>query len=219
MEHHEAVRSRAAERYVARELPPAERDAFEQHFFDCPECAQEVQFEQAFAANLRAVLREGLDRSQSVEASPSFWRKWRQWVHLRPATAFSLGGNIVMAAVLGYVVLAGARHTSAPRFTHPYFAPGPTHGAEDVHAIPAGEALYVVRFPSAGAASQSYSYEILNAAGQRESSGSLKAPAGEDDSLYLEVPLESLSAGIHTLVIRGGSGGEIVSWSKFQTSR
>ena len=49
MEHHEAVRSRAAERYVARELPPAERDAFEQHFFDCPECAQEVQFEQAFA--------------------------------------------------------------------------------------------------------------------------------------------------------------------------
>jgi hypothetical protein len=219
MEHHEAVRSRAAERYVARELPPAERDAFEQHFFDCPECAQEVQFEQAFAANLRAVLREGLDRSQPVVAGPGFWRKWRQWIRVRPVAAFSLGGNIVMAAVLGYVVLAGARHTSAPRFTHPYFAPGPTHGAEDVHAIPTGETLYVVRFPSAGAGAQSYSYEILNAAGQREASASLKAPAGQDDSLYLEVQLDSLSAGVHTLIIRGGSGGEIVSWSKFQTSR
>jgi hypothetical protein len=218
MDHDEAVRSRAAERYVDRELSPAERDAFEQHFFDCGECAREVQFELAFAADLRAALREGQDRLQPAPPGAGFRRKWPEWLRLRPVTAFSLAGNIVMAAVLGYVVLTGARHSMAPRFTHPYFAPGPTHGAEDVHVIPAGETSYLVRFPSAGAGSQSYSYEILNAAGQRDSSGSLNAPAGEDDSLYLRVPLDSLSAGIHTLVIRGGLGGEIVSWSKFRTS-
>ena len=105
-----------------------------------------------------------------------------------------------------------------PRLTQFYFAPGPTHGAGDVHAIPAGESYYGVRFPAPNAASQSYSYEILNAAGRRESSASLNAPAGGDANLYLQVPIRSLSPGIHTLVVRGADG-EMDSWSKFRTSR
>jgi hypothetical protein len=75
-----------------------------------------------------------------------------------------------------------------------------------------------VRFPAPNAASQSYSYEILNAAGRRESSASLNAPAGGDANLYLQVPIRSLSPGIHTLVVRGADG-EMDSWSKFRTSR
>jgi len=59
MAHDEAIRSQAAERYVAGELAPAERDAFEEHFFDCPECAEEVRWELVFAANARALLRMG----------------------------------------------------------------------------------------------------------------------------------------------------------------
>jgi len=58
MEHEEAIRLHAAERYVARELSPTEQDAFEDHFFDCAECAEDVRFEVTFAANLRAVLSQ-----------------------------------------------------------------------------------------------------------------------------------------------------------------
>src|ERR1039458_8444900 len=61
--------------------------------------------------------------------------------------------------------------------------------------------------------------EVLDANGKRESSGSLQAPASGDGSLYLQIPLDRLPAGVHTLVVRGGSGGEIVSWSRFHTSR
>src|ERR1039458_1978129 len=46
------------------------------------------------------------------------------------------------------VVLTGTHESAGPRFTQPYFAPGPTHGAGDVHAIPAGETSYIVRFPA-----------------------------------------------------------------------
>jgi len=60
MDHRTALRLRAAERYPRGELSPEQRDAFEDHYFDCPECAAAVLFEQVFAANARAALLEEL---------------------------------------------------------------------------------------------------------------------------------------------------------------
>jgi hypothetical protein len=221
MEHDEAVRFQAAERYVAHELSPAERDAFEEHFFDCQECADDVRFEMTFAANARAVFREQrAERRPAPEPRAADSRgSWLAWLRPRPALAFSFAANFALAAGLGYVLLTGTHELAVPQFAQLYYAPGPTHGAEDVHAILPGETFYQVRFPAPGAASQSYSYEVLGAAGRRESSGSLKAPASEDADLYLQLPVRSLPAGVHTLVVRGGSGGEIVSWSRFRISR
>jgi hypothetical protein len=123
-----------------------------------------------------------------------------------------------LAAGLGYAVLSGIHHTPVARFAQPYFAPGPTKSAAEVHELPAGEAYYTVRFSAPSPPSQSYAYEILDETGKRQSSGSLPGPASLDD-LYLQIPLDRLPAGAHTLVVRGGPGGEIVSWSKFRTSR
>jgi anti-sigma factor RsiW len=220
MEHDEAVRSQAAERYVARELSPAEQEAFEEHFFDCRKCAEDVRFEMTFAANVRAVLREQRAEHQPAPEprAANSWGRWPAWLRRRPALALSFAANLALAGGLGYLLLTGTHELAVPQFTQPYFAPGPTHGAEDVHAILPGETSYQVRFPAPSAAT-SYSYEVLDAAGKRESSGSLKAPATEDNNLYLQVPVRRLPAGVHTLVVRGGSGGEIVSWSKFRTSR
>ena len=57
MDHEEAIRTRAAERYVARELSPEARGAFEQHFSDCPVCALKVAHETIFLENMRAAVR------------------------------------------------------------------------------------------------------------------------------------------------------------------
>ncbi|PYU53470.1 MAG: hypothetical protein DMG48_01380 [Acidobacteria bacterium] len=48
MDHNEALRLHAVEKYVLGELPPSLRDEFEQHFFECQECALDVR---AAAAN------------------------------------------------------------------------------------------------------------------------------------------------------------------------
>jgi hypothetical protein len=210
MEHDEAIRLQAAERYVARELSPAEKESFEAHFFDCTLCADDVRSELMFRANARAVLRE-------QRAAPAIVNSLKRW---RPALAFSFAANLVLAAGLGFVLLTGTHESARPRFTQPYyFAPGQARSAGDVHVIPLGETTYKVRFPAPGAASQSYSYEIGDADGQRESSGTLIAPASADGSLYLEVPLGRLGGGVHTLTVRGGADGAIVSWSRFETAR
>jgi hypothetical protein len=218
MEHEEAVSSLAAERYVAHELSPAEQLAFEEHFFDCPKCADEVRFEMTFAANARAVLRE-----QRMAPSPA--SRWAGWVRrlgsLRPTPAlgFSFAANLVLVVGLGYLLLNSGHQPPAQFIQQPFFAPGPSHGAEDVHALLPGQTSYQVRFPAPSPASQSYSYEILDAAGKRESSGSVPGTAAEDGSLYFQAPVLKLPAGVHTLAVRAGEGGEIVSWSQFRTSR
>jgi len=221
MEHDEAIRSHAAERYVAHELSPAEQEAFEEHFFDCQECADDVRFELTFTASVRAVSRELQAEPQPAPApsSASLWEKWRDWLRARPALAFSFAGNVALAAGFALVLLTGIHPPAGPRFTQPYFAPGIAKGAGDVHAIPSSETVYAVRFPAPSTASQSYSYEILDAAGKRESSGPLTAPASEDGFLYLQIPLGSLPAGEHTLAVRGVPDGAVVSWSRFRTPR
>ena len=57
MDHNEALRLQAAEKYVLGELPPPLRDEFEAHFFECQECAQDVIATAAFVDNARAVWR------------------------------------------------------------------------------------------------------------------------------------------------------------------
>ena len=57
MDHNEAVRIQATEKYVLGELPPPLRNDFEEHFFECQECAQNVKAAAEFVDNVRAVLR------------------------------------------------------------------------------------------------------------------------------------------------------------------
>jgi anti-sigma factor RsiW len=57
MDHLEAVRLRAAERYVLKQLNVAEAEAFEEHFFSCPECAEEVRWIAMFEDNARKAVK------------------------------------------------------------------------------------------------------------------------------------------------------------------
>ena len=56
MNHDQAVRSHAAERYLLDELEPAERDAFEGHYFDCTDCFDHIKQGSEFLGLAREVL-------------------------------------------------------------------------------------------------------------------------------------------------------------------
>jgi len=43
MDHNLASETYAAERYLLDEMPPEERDEFEEHFFSCRVCGEDVQ--------------------------------------------------------------------------------------------------------------------------------------------------------------------------------
>jgi|SRR5579871_5721361 len=211
MEHEEAIRIQAAEKYVARELSPAERRAFEEHYFDCPECADDVRFEQTFAANVRAASRAVPPLPAVAPPQPA------PWFRLRPALLFSVGGNLALAACcVFFVVTRSVLPSLEPQFAAAYFSPGPAKGADEVHDIPAASLFYAVRFPFE-ANVNSYFFVILDAAGKRESSAAVAAPANPSDETYLEVPVKNLPAGVHTLeVYAGGANGQMVSRSRFR---
>jgi len=43
MDHNEALRLHAVEKYALGELPPSLRNEFEEHYFECEECAEDVK--------------------------------------------------------------------------------------------------------------------------------------------------------------------------------
>jgi hypothetical protein len=56
IDHGEARQQMLAERYLLNELPQEMRDAFEEHFFDCPECAFDIRAGAAFVNEAKAQL-------------------------------------------------------------------------------------------------------------------------------------------------------------------
>src|SRR5713226_5400559 len=58
MDHETAVQLKATERYYLGELTGEDREGFEEHYFMCPECAEDVRALTVFAANAKAVFRE-----------------------------------------------------------------------------------------------------------------------------------------------------------------
>lgn len=102
MDHNEAVRLQAAEKYVLGELKPALREDYEEHYFDCPQCAMDVKAAAAFVDASRQVF---LTREESRESEAKKPRNassgWLFW--LRPAFAAP-----ALAALLAIVVYQNA---------------------------------------------------------------------------------------------------------------
>lgn len=96
MDHKEAVQLQAAEKYVLGELTPPLRDEYEEHFFDCAECALDVKAAAVFVDAGREVLRiERFERGAEKVESRGGWLAW-----LRPA--FAVPAMLILLAVVGY---------------------------------------------------------------------------------------------------------------------
>src|SRR5262249_48349577 len=78
MDHSEAVRLQAAEKYVLGELQGAVRDEYEEHYFGCVECAAEVKSTAAFAALSRAAFREDAVAAPVAKPAPEPRVSWAQ---------------------------------------------------------------------------------------------------------------------------------------------
>jgi hypothetical protein len=107
MEHSEAVRIGAAERYLLGELSPELREQYEEHFFGCVECAQEVQAGAVFVDGAREILVSEREyapaRIAQREPQRSWWASFLRPAILAPAMALLL----LFAAYQNIVVIPG----------------------------------------------------------------------------------------------------------------
>jgi len=99
MDHNEAVRLQAAEKYVLGELSPSQREEYEEHYFDCGECAVDVKSIATFADTCREVLRQEAEAARQGVAEPERGG-WFAW--LRPAFAVPAMAALLLLAFVGY---------------------------------------------------------------------------------------------------------------------
>ncbi|HXB74555.1 MAG TPA: zf-HC2 domain-containing protein [Candidatus Acidoferrales bacterium] len=111
MKHKEAAATMAAERYVLGELHDTELEQFEEHFFSCPECAEDVRDLSDLTAGARELLQQprNAEPPKQRAAAPATGWRW-PWPRLSPS--FAWGG--AMAAVTLVAVTTGyqAAHLS-----------------------------------------------------------------------------------------------------------
>jgi len=204
MNHETAVKIQAAERYVLDEFSPEERTDFEEHYFACAECADDVRAASILAANAKVVIAEEEADTQAALHSPGR-RRWR------------LSWGLVASAALNLVLLAGiglqglrleSRKASTPsmeaQFYQSFGVPATARAELKILPVAAGSRFFGARFDlRAGQHFDSYEYQIRDAAGTLKSGQSLKAPEISGSELQLAVPVAALAPGEYVFVLLG----------------
>jgi len=98
MDHLEALRLQASEKYVLGELSPDLREQFEEHYFECAECAEDVKATVTFVSATREVLREDPSPSSFESREPPAPSRWRSWI--RPVVFVPAMAALVLS--IGY---------------------------------------------------------------------------------------------------------------------
>ena len=103
MDHQSAVLHHFAEQYLLGDLSPEQRDEFEEHFFDCQECAAELRVTSAFLQSAREELRKPrlLSVSRAVPRPDTIQSDTRRsnLVHWPPVLAWAALAACLMVVV------------------------------------------------------------------------------------------------------------------------
>jgi hypothetical protein len=197
MDHNEAIRLMGAEQYLLRELSPELREQFEEHFFECSECANDVRAGAIFLEQSKAILASDA-ASPPRAVAPSEPAKQSWWAWLRPSVAVPVFAMLL--AVIAYQSLPS--HTSPAVLQAAYVNIGSRGG--NVPSISARQNegfLLRVSMPPAGSDS-SYSADIYAPDGKLQWSLHLPYTA-EGDSYFIQIPAGHHQEGTYAVAVRG----------------
>jgi hypothetical protein len=206
MDHDMVVRQKMTERYLLDELDPAARDEFEEHFFDCKECALDVRAGALFVEQSQVVLAEKVEpvaaRLPATAPGPAK-PGWLTW--FRPAVVVPV--MVMLLAVIGYqnlVIYPQLQQALNSPQVLPWASVNVgTYGSEGpVITTRRGEGfLLFVRIPPESGYSH-YTAELYNPAGKLEWSLTIPGTTAQDQ-WPVQVPGANREAGSYTLKVRG----------------
>ena len=208
MNHDEAIRLKAAEKYLLGELSAEMRDQYEDHYFGCAECAQDIRTGAVFIDNARDVLIPPSVTELGAKHQPARSGGWWSAL-LRPA--FAVPALALLLLVAGYQNtvtiphLKNAVSQSETAQTLPSFSliSGNSRGGAPLAiVVPAGKpfSFFVDIPPNAGYTS--YVCEFQTESGTPELSLNISADEAKR-TVQLLIPAGRLASGKHVLVVRG----------------
>jgi Putative zinc-finger len=206
MDHDIVVREKMTEKYLLEELDPELRDEFEEHFFDCPECAGDVRAASDFVEHSKSILaRESVTAPVSAtnpRSSRPVSGTWLAW--LRPAFA-------VPALALLLAVIAYQNSVTFPNLTQavnkPQLLPATTlnlltYGSNAPPlVIHAGQGFLLNVVVPLGHSYAAYRVDLYNPAGRMEAS--LPVPASADDTWPIRFSGTNRQSGTYKLTVHG----------------
>lgn len=210
MDHADVVRLKATERYLLNELDPDQVDQFEEHLFDCQECALDVRAAAMFVEQSKGILAETTNAVPLRVMAP-VRKPWLAW--LRPA--FAVPAMAVLLAVIGYqnlVVYPGMKQGVPYLFPSASINVATRSGATPVVRAKNNEAfVLLINLPTENRFS-SYIADLYDPAGHIKWSVPITAETANDT-----VPMRIWAQhepGVYTLAVRGipqegGSPSEI----------
>jgi hypothetical protein len=204
MDHDIVVREKMTERYLLNELKPEVRDEFEEHYFDCPECARDIRAGFEFVEQSKVVMAENPEPVATHADGRSPARPaWFSWFRLN----FAVPALALLLAVVGYQNLV-TYPTLKAALKQPRVLPwasvnlGTWGGDAQPISVPQGAGfLLLVRIPPDGTYTQ-YIADLYNPKGGLEWSLPFSANPGQDE-WPMHVPGASREPGRYKLSVRG----------------
>ena len=219
MDHQQAIATHAAERYLLNELGDADRDAFEEHYFTCATCAEDVKTGALMREGVRAGLIDTAADTRSAKVVPIESRRRSMTAVFVPwAVAASL------ALVAGYQalwVVPGLRQDAVgPTATVPLLLKPASRG--EVPAVTpsnSGVIAFSLDLNSAAEAGAPLTYDLRTVDGQTVVSGAVTAPPAGSPLLLVIPAARVASPGVYTLMIGGKGDSTPVAEYRFAVAK
>jgi hypothetical protein len=119
MDHQLAIKSQACEKYLLGELPPALREAYEDHYFSCAECATQLRMAAELVGAGQMIFRATPSSPARHLAAENNKPGWLHW--LRPAIAVPVFATLLL--LIGYqntVTIPHLKTSAAPQVLPTY---------------------------------------------------------------------------------------------------
>jgi hypothetical protein len=212
MDHHQAQASQASERYLLGEMSEPERFAFEEHYFQCEECADDVRAGTALARGIKAIGREEAARRPVVADRPErASSRWWNW--LSPAALIPAAAAAMLACVVGYQSLVTIPELSESRALDTVVLRAAARGDEQTIDTHDGQPFTVLSFDvNAAEPGAPLRYEIEPEGGAPRIQGAAKVPP-PGKPMQVTVPHRKLDrTGAWTLILKTPQGAEIARY-------
>jgi hypothetical protein len=213
MDHLQVLADKASERYLLGEMTEPERFAFEAHYFECAECAEDVRLGAALARGIRAVRREDAALRPHAIGTRSERTASRWWGWLTPAALVPSAVAAMLACVVGYQSLVTIPRIGGPRALTPVVLRAAARGDEQTVTRQPGQPYTALQFDvNAADPGAALRYELTHEGGPVRISGTTTAPP-LGVPLQVDAPNSDLNTpGPWTLILRSSAGQEIARY-------